>query len=155
MVERIIEILIYVLNQIDRYNLNDKYENFEKLDVKPLYDKGYTENEISTALNWIHDNAFFQFSSTPRKRSTTFRVLTEQEAAAFTIEAYSELIQLHAFGMLSNDDLELILDRASMVIGSPITKEQLLNFIAVTVFNAEWSLGKDRKLAITMNDTVH
>ncbi|MEI6090046.1 MAG: DUF494 family protein [bacterium] len=155
MVERIIEILVYVINQIDRYNLNDKYEKFEKLDMKPLFDKGYTENEISTALNWIHDNVFYQFSSTPKKRSSTFRVLTEQEAAAFSPEAYSELIQLHAFGMLSSNDLETILDRATMVIGSPITKEQLLNFIAVTVFNAEWVLGKDRKLAVTMNDTVH
>ncbi len=155
MVERIIEILIYVINQIDRYNLNDKYEKFEKLDVKPLFDKGYTENEISTAMNWIHDNVFYQFSNTPKKRSSTFRVLTEQEAEVFTPEAYSELIQLHAFGMLSSEDLEIILDRASYAIGTRITKEQLLNFIAITVFKAEWSLGADRKFAITMNDTVH
>jgi len=155
MVERIIEILVYVINQIDRNNLNDKYENFEKLDVKPLFDKGYTQNEISTALDWIHENVFYKFTNTPKQRSAAFRVLTEQESEAFTPEAYSELIQLHAFGMLSSSDLEMILERATVVTGNPITKEQLLNFIAVTVFKAEWSLGADKKLAITMNNTVH
>lgn len=155
MVEKIIEILIYVLNEIDGFNPMDKFEKFEKLDMKPLFEQGYTQSEISTALNWIHDNLIYKFIENPKRKTTTFRVLSENEASAFTTEAYSELIQLHAFGMLSSADLEIILDRATMVTGSPITKEQLLNFVAVTVFNAEWSLSTDRKLAVTMNHTVH
>lgn len=155
MVERIIEILIYLIKKIDTYNFKDKNEKFESLDIKPLFEKGYTDSEISTALNWIHDNYPLKFSIPIQKINKNFRILTEEEQEAFTPEAYNELLQLNAFGMISNYDMETILERAMLSNGNPITKEQLLNFIALTVFNAEWNLGDDKKLSIRMNNTIH
>src|SRR5687768_6691309 len=86
--ERIIDIILYLVNQIRQDT------PIELVDVKGLADDGYTDAEIGAAFSWLVDRASFGANDdTPTERRTAYRVLHESERALFRPEAYGYLIQ--------------------------------------------------------------
>ena len=83
MYEKIIEIISLVVSELKyKKHIND-------IDMKELFDLGYTQEEISTAFSWLVDRLDFSekffTASTPSPES--FRIMLDSEKELFTNEA--------------------------------------------------------------------
>ena len=151
MYEKIIEIISLVVSELKyKKHIND-------IDMKELFDLGYTQEEISTAFSWLVDRLdfsekFFAGSSVPSPES--FRIMLDSEKELFTNEALTEIVHLQILGILSNEILEAFIDRAIYMGISNIDVSQVRNFIAYYVFQAAPNDYSNR-IMLQGNDTIH
>ena len=101
-----------------------------------LKNQGFTENEISSAYSWLlnrlqQDSEFIYNSDHNR---IGIRILSEAERRLFTPAAYGYILQLQHLGLLSEDQLEQVLERGAMIWSSPVGVEQLKTLIDSVLF---------------------
>jgi len=136
--ERVVEILVYIMSEI-RGNKTVAAQ-LEVLS-RDLVQRGYTENEISSAFSWLVDRYKSDFEELARNSGPTlshsFRILHDLERLVITPAAQGYLLQLRALGILDDADLEGIIERA-MMVGSPrIDESEIKSLIASTLFNPQ------------------
>lgn len=131
MFERIIEIIVFVISELQNK------QNITDVDLKQLQNLGYTNTEISTAFSWLADK--FELSDDIDGESITqrssIRILHTSEQELFTKEAFSELIQMQTLRMISNEQLELLLERGMYSGGELIDNRRLKQLVAQIVFS--------------------
>ena len=130
---RIIEIIILVISELQRN------KTIADIDVNELQAKGYTSTEISTAFSWLADRVDFSgpaHSLNENAGEDSFRILHEVEQDMFTSQAWGEMIQLHSLGILGNDHIESIIERAFLSGVQQVDSRLLKSFVAMSVFNA-------------------
>ncbi len=152
MQERIIEIILYVISELK----NNK--EISDIDIGNLVNLGYTNAEISTAISWLADRVEFPdsfYSITPISSSDSFRVLHIAEYDLFTQEAWGEVVQLSTLGLLSNEHIELLIDRATMMGATEIDTGQVRAFLANVLFNAQTSSSPGSRVMLTGSDLIH
>jgi uncharacterized protein Smg (DUF494 family) len=111
-----------------------------------LKNLGYTDEEISTAYNWIlnhmgspSENLYSAFPNV----SVATRVLTEVERARLTPEAYGFLLRLANTGIINGEQLEAILDRLAMSGQRVMTPEQIKLIVSAVMFNEYGEVDRD------------
>jgi len=125
MIERILQIIVYVVQEINRHNvLSDVYLNY-------LNKQGFTDAEISTAISWLAYGSDIEIPEINNKSS--FRILCASERELFTEDAYSDLIQLNTLGILTNEQIEFIIERADL-LELPKIDKNILNSIVTAFF---------------------
>ncbi|HDZ11003.1 MAG TPA: DUF494 family protein, partial [Bacteroidetes bacterium] len=114
--ERVVEILVYLMSQIRADN--DKIDRIDGMS-KELRNQGYTENEINTAFSWLFEkiqtNQEEIFDEPQFELRHGFRVLHEAEKVVIHPEAHGYLIQLKELGIITQSDMEQIIERAMML----------------------------------------
>ena len=136
--ERVVEILVYIISEI-----RDKKQAAAKLDVlsHDLLQRGYTENEISSAFTWLFDRYKVDFEELLRHRDPasnhSFRILHDLERMVISPAAQGHLLQLRALGLLDDADIEGVIERA-MMTGSPrIDENEIKSIVASMLFNPQ------------------
>ena len=112
MYEKIIEIIVYVIQQVKQN------KSLNELNVEELQKKGYSNSEISTALSWLIDKSEITerlFPSPDASNNESFRVLHDTEKDLFTKDAWGELISMKELGIISNENIEMLIDRSSIM----------------------------------------
>ncbi|MEK9135753.1 MAG: DUF494 family protein, partial [Bacteroidota bacterium] len=127
MKERIVEILIYIMSEMQAN------KGLADIDVGDLKNKGYTQSEISAAFSWLYDNMKLNEvtigrTGTPSEGSR--RVLHDVEKQVLSTEAQGYLIQLRELSLLDDKDLEIVIERAIMSGFEKITPEELQEIVA-------------------------
>ena len=148
MYERIIEIIVLVLSQLTQ---NKKIAD---IDIDDLSSRGYTQEEITSALSWIVDrleNTQNFLNSFNQQSDTSFRILSSNEIDLFSKEAWGEVINLHNLGLLKNEHIESLIDWASLIGIDKMTQEQLKDYLALNIFKFQ-SNGVDGAKYIYMGD---
>lgn len=152
MFERVIEIIVYLISEL-RNN-----RNFADINVQHLKDLGYTTSEISTAFSWIADKFDFdEFNSrnTPFTSPHSFRILHPAEMDMFTKEAYGQMIHLHSLGIIENEHIEHIIDRA-IVTGNVLDIRTLKYFVASAIFDIDGSnAANTARIILTGNESIN
>ncbi|MCO5252685.1 MAG: DUF494 domain-containing protein [Candidatus Kapabacteria bacterium] len=152
MFERVIEIIVYLISE-----LRSK-RNFADINVQHLKDLGYTTSEISTAFSWIADKFDFQEFNTRKTLFTSpnsFRILHPAEMDMFTKEAYGHMIQLHSLGIIENEHIEHIIDRA-IVTGNILDIRTLKYFVASAIFDIDGALAANTaRIILTGNESIN
>ncbi len=147
--ERIIEIILYLINQIR------KDIPIESIDVKGLASNGYTDAEIGMAFSWIADRAVFGTEADATRSPRSFRILHETERMLFRTEAYGYLLLMMQIGLLNEGEFEMIINRAQhggyQALGVPEVKELVSSLLAES---GDVSFGGSR-LMLNSHDTVH
>jgi uncharacterized protein Smg (DUF494 family) len=119
-------------------HIRDHQGQLDNLDDISSYLKsnGFTENEISSAYSWVLDQmqADSQFLHQNNNSEGSLRVLSEQERRLFTSEALGYLWQLNHLGLINNAQMELILDRGSLLGTVPVDLGQLKLIIGSMLF---------------------
>jgi uncharacterized protein Smg (DUF494 family) len=131
MYDRIIEILIFVLSELT----NNK--DLDEISIAELTKRGYTNEEITTAFTWIVeqlDNPESMPGLNMPNNEIAFRVLNETETELFNKETWGEIINLKNLGMLSNENIEALIDWAVLMGIDNMTKQQLSEYLAFNVF---------------------
>ncbi len=166
--ERIMEILVFLLAEM-RGN-----KTISEIDLKPLSQRGFSETEISTAFSWLFDKIALNtvseespliFSAPfgrPRDLDPTrgfnsdssVRIYHDVERSVIGAEAQGYLLQVHELGLLSDSDVEFIIDRIMMAGVPSVTLEDVKELVASTAFDFEDSFHAHSRLMLNASDRI-
>jgi len=165
--ERIMEIILFLLSEIRA----DKA--LMEIDLKPLSVRGFSETEISTAFSWLIDKyalgpsgddpiilavPFGKRSSLDPSKSSAeagFRVYHEAERIVIAPEAQGFLLQMVELGLMSDSDMEFLVDRI-MLSGIPTaTLDDVKMLVSSTVFNFDLPFSPQGRIMLNVTDRVH
>ncbi|MFQ6114434.1 MAG: DUF494 family protein [bacterium] len=136
--ERVVEILILIMSEIKRNR--DGAKNLELLS-KDLVQRGYTENEISSAFSWLLNRLNSESEELIQNQGPTlnksFRLLHDIERSIISTEAYGYIIQLKELGIIDEMEVEQILERAMMLGASQVSVGDIKSIVASIVFHPE------------------
>lgn len=159
--ERIIEILVLLLGQI-----NGEKQDLSQVDFNSLASMGFTDAEISTACSWLID----RMSSSPHDREIdklsknvvaeesskmSFRVYHEAERKALTPEAQGYLMQMRELKLITEHEMETLLDRISQLGFLRIDVKDLKELVSGVLFEFDDSYSRGSRLMLNLNDTIH
>ncbi len=154
MQERLIEIIVYLLEEFKQPQNSDNYKDLSK----ELISKGYTESEINLAFSWIFNHMQQQqaglddeFTYSP----TSSRILHDVERLIITAEAYGYLLQMRHLGLLSDFDLELVIERALSLGTSSITIEDVKSIAASLIFGSDSTSSTFDGFFFQGSNTIH
>ncbi len=152
MQERLVEILVYVLNKVRTTN-----KQIGEIDTSALEKQGYSQNEISLALSWLFDRINAEPEQTPAfdQHSVSFRVLHPMEKHAITPEAFGYLIQLRELHIINDSQVEMIIERAWLNDSGRLDVPAIQSIAASIVFSLEHSSWREGDIIIPADDTIH
>ena len=127
--------------------------NFDEMSAD-LRSMGYSDNEISSAYTWLlkHFEDYpesFSFKDDRIKGNRSVRVLSEQEKRVVSPESYGYLMQLRHLGLLTTEQLEMILDRISLFGSDPVDISEIKLMASAAMFEGGTS---DYPYAIWVGD---
>jgi uncharacterized protein Smg (DUF494 family) len=152
MKEKVVEILIYLMSAVhDNQRLSE-------VDVDDLRNQGYTQTEISAAFSWLYDNmpggmTGASSSAVPAKDSR--RSFHEAEKALLPPEGQGFLIQLTELGLLSQRDLETVIERTMMAGYEQLSVPELRAIVAAVLFGRDSGNDRAGRTMLNSGDTVH
>lgn len=153
MQERIIEIIVYLLEEFDQQYTQASYSDISK----KLISRGYTENEINLAFSWIFNHLQKNESNRQEEfhyKTSSNRVLHDLERLIISAEAYGYLLQLKHLRMVSDFELELIIEKALAMGTSDIDIEDIKSIAASIIFGSDASNSWDGFFSQGTN-TIH
>jgi uncharacterized protein Smg (DUF494 family) len=148
MQERVVEIILFLVNELrSNKRLND-------VDVSSLARDGYTQSEISSAFSWLFERLSTGKSMTESTSGTSssHRMLNDTEKMVVDSHAYGYLIQCQQLGLLSNGDVETIIERIMMAGFAAVGLPEMKSFVAGYLFDMQGSSGQ---ISLGTNDTIH
>lgn len=132
---KILEIVVYLIDHIreNQGQLSDMDD--VSSDLRSM---GYTDNEISSAYCWVMDrygtSDQVYFSEFPDEHNS-LRVLTGSERYQFSADAQGFLFRILNLGLIDDEQLEMILDRGTMLGPKPVNLEQIKLIASSFVFS--------------------
>ncbi len=133
--ERIIEILLFVLSEYEK-NVNP-----QEIDITQLVRQGYTDTEISTAFSWLYDNYSTNDTKLTRKENA-FRILHDTERILFTQRAWGDIQQMVHLGLLTNTEVENIIEKAAFSGHHKIDSKHVKTYVAYNIFGSGNNINK-------------
>jgi uncharacterized protein Smg (DUF494 family) len=131
MQEKIVEILIHVLSEIQKTN-----KPLTEIDITALEKKGYTPSEISTAFSWLVDRIQEKGETKNNRQEHSFRILHAVEKEVISSEAFGYLLSLHELNLISDEELETIIERAMMSGFDKLDQEEIRMIALSVLFDA-------------------
>jgi len=151
--ERIVEILMYVLNEVQKTK-----KPLGEIDLSSLMQKGYTQEEIITAFTWLQDRLksdvkFLEVAS--RQQSASFRILHSAEKYVIPAEAFGYLIQLHQLNIITEAELELVIERSMLSGFEQLTVDEIKAIVASIVFDMDRDDFKRGRIFFNSDNTIN
>ncbi len=160
MQDRIVEIILYLMGEMGRGQ-----RPLGEVNLGPLSERGYTDGEISTAFSWLFDRFAAEgtgvggsfgrgLGGTTPGRGGSVRVLHEAERMVVTPAAYGYLIQLRALDLLSDHDVEQILERIMMMGPDRVELADIKQLASQIAFDFAEPDRSGSRLTLNGHDTV-
>jgi uncharacterized protein Smg (DUF494 family) len=152
MKERIVEILIYIMTEMQSNN------GIADIDVGDLSEKGYTQSEISAAFSWIYDNVKLNEVSLKHEGVNSRgsrRVLHDVEKQMLSTDAQGHLIQLRELGLLDDQDLEHVIERVILSGMEKLTPLELQEIVGFVLMAKVGTMSDSNRSAPYNRDTIH
>lgn len=150
MFDRILEIIAYLIEEYKSTKILDK------VDLNTLKSFGYTDLEINTALAWVFTKIVYGetvFKDSDKTKSVRF--FNKQETRLFTPEALGYIIQLRELGLLSENDVEQLMDRVLISGYVKINLSDIKNIIISQFMQFESNSEIKERLAFLNNETIN
>ena len=151
MKEKVLELLVYLMSEIrDNKPLAD-------VDLSSLQSRGYTTSEISDAFGWLHEHVPPPAARAKRPATAgglSRRMFHEAEKLVLSTEGQGYLILLSELGLLSDEDLEAVIERAMMAGYEKLSVAELRQLAAAVLTARRVDRAPDRPVA-DGGDTVH
>lgn len=152
MQERIVEILVYLIGEL-RNNIP-----LADIDLSVLSRKGYSTTEISTAFNWLFEKISDGeniITETGTASPHSHRMLHDAERAIIQAEAYGFLIQLRELGLISENEIEVIIDRAMMSGYATVDLAEVKSMVAQLMAENDDSFNTGSRTMLGGKDTIN
>ncbi len=155
MQERLIEIIVYLLGEFKQPQEDDNYKDLSK----QLVNLGYTESEINLAFSWIFNHLQEQQAAMEGEFEygpSSSRILHDVERMIISAEAYGYLLQMTHLGLLSDFELELVIERALSIGTSNISIDDVKSIAASIIFGTESGSNSYKGFYFSQgNNTIH
>lgn len=154
--ERVVEILMFIMSQ-----LRGGKQDFDNLDLlsQDLLNRGYSQNEISSAFSWLFERVDREVEEILRDGesdlSQSFRVLHELEEMIISAEAFGYLLQIKQLEILSNFDVELAIEKAMMLGTSRVQIEDMKSIVAAILTTRSTNFQGNFPLDSDMDAIIH
>lgn len=134
-----------------------KKENPQNISTASLEQKGYSRSEISYALGILLDKNPDLFKPKKRNKLTEFhRVLQKEEKNLFTKEAFQDVMWLRTLEIIDEEELNDIIERASIYFYSKVTREDLRQMVSYMLENDEGvDIESGIRYHLRKNDKIH
>ena len=152
MQERIVEIIVFLIHEMRGE------KRLGEIDLRALSDKGYTQNEISTAFSWLFDKINLGDNILPERARNlphSHRVLHDTERGVIPAESFGYLIELRELGLLDDMDIEVVIDRIMMAGYGSVGIVEMKSVIASILFDYDDSNRIGSRLMLNSKDTIH
>jgi uncharacterized protein Smg (DUF494 family) len=152
MQEKIVEILVYLVGELR------KNKPIGEIDLAVLSKRGYTASEISAAFNWVYDKISRGDELVTDEIPSTaqsFRILHDAERQAITPAAQGYLMQLREIGLISDTDIETVIDRVMMSGYVTVDIEEMKSIVAMTLSDSDDSQNTGSRIMLNSKDTIH
>jgi uncharacterized protein Smg (DUF494 family) len=151
MQERIVEIILLLVSELK------SNKQLSEIDVSFLAKSGYTASEISSAFSWVFERMTVGQSIVRQKgqSESSFRILHEAEKSVISPEAHGYLLQWRELGLLTNDEIESIIERIMAAGFSTVGEEEMKSFLAGLLFEQDGQQGKGGRISLNGQDTIH
>jgi Smg protein len=131
--DRVLEIVVLLMSHLKENQ--GQLDNLEEISDS-LKSQGFTDNEISSAYSWVLDqlqvdSQFLYEASAPL---TSFRILSDRERQHFSTKSIGYLLQLKHVGVINEAQMEMVLERGSLIGQSPVDLEQIKIIIGTVLF---------------------
>lgn len=136
MQERIIEIIVYLLTELQQdWNQKDRVDLTSLLQLK-----GYTDVEINLAFSWI-----FKHLQQPAVEQIQKKLVVNQDLDALpdiehlviSPDAYGYLVQLIHLGVIKDDEMDQFVERALAFGKDDISVDDLKSIVASIIFDMD------------------
>lgn len=136
--ERVMEIIVYIVNEMRSNQLWEDSNQFKLLSQK-LEDSGYSQSEISYAFSWVLEKVNAEM--TPETQNVqapqTHRMLHDFEKLAISTNAYGYLIQLRELGLIDEMEMEQVIEKALLSETNPVTAHEMKLIVSQTLFKSD------------------
>ncbi|MBI2619914.1 MAG: DUF494 family protein [Ignavibacteriales bacterium] len=151
MYERVVEIIMFLVNELK------SSKQLSEVDVAVLSNNGYTASEISTAFSWLFErmNVGQAMVEQSEANPASHRILHDVEKMVISPEAYGYLLQAQQFKILTNSDIETIIERIMAAGFSTVGIPEMKSFIAGMLFDTDSQQGSGGRISWGSNDSVH
>lgn len=150
MFDKILEIIAYLLAEFK----NTK--RLDKIDLKTLKTFGYSEVEINTALAWVFTKiAYGETVFKDSEKTKSVRFFNKQETRLFSPEALGYIIQIKELGLISENDVEQLMDRVLISGYVKINLEDIKKIIISQFIQFESNNEIKERLAFLNNETIN
>ena len=152
MQEKIVEILVYLISELrNNIPIND-------IDLSVLSQKGYSTTEISTAFNWLYEKISDGeniITDTAPTSPHSHRMLHDVERAVIKADAYGYLIQLRDLGLITEMEIEVIIDRVMMSGYLAVDIAEIKSMVAQLMSESDDSFNTGSRTMLGGKDTVN
>ena len=129
MKERIKDIIAYLMDP-------ESIEYFDPFYLEnELMEMGYSADEIRQAFNMLNLDDDFQDAGVSIELGSKTRVLGESEKLILSTPAQGYLLRLHRLGWISETQLGLIIENASLEFMPPVSVSEIKDLASRYVFN--------------------
>ncbi len=150
MQEKILELIIYLVSEIR----NEKRTG--DIDIATLTKNGYTNAEISSAFSWLYEHTSTGDNLIIGANSPhSHRILHEVERLALSNDAQGYLIQLRELGLMTDEDLEAVIERVMMSGMTRIGLAEIRSLAASVLFENDESARFSNRIIWNSNDTIN
>jgi uncharacterized protein Smg (DUF494 family) len=136
MQERILEIIVYLLNE-----LQQDRKGKDKIDLtRELLFKGYTEIEVNLAFSWIFNylkNPVQDRGNQGIDYNDQLTDYPEFERLVISPDAYGFLLQLIQLGVIKESDIEMFVERAIAYGKDDLNVDDLKAIVATILFGLD------------------
>ena len=130
--ERVVELLVYFMVKLR------SQDRLGDINVSTLVKQGYTDAEISTAFAWLFDRLDTRDGKRHLiDRSGSVRILHDVELSVLGSEGYGYILQCFHLGLLSSEDVELVIERIMMTGFAEADIDDVKRVIATVLFETD------------------
>jgi uncharacterized protein Smg (DUF494 family) len=154
MQERLIEIIVFLLGELSRGEDIKHYPDLSK----ELISQGYSENEINLAYSWIFNHLQAEKDKTKEAFEYTGdsdRLLHDLEKIIISSEAYGYLLQMRHLNLLSDFDLEMVIEKAISLGTSNVSLDDIKSIAASLIFNSDSNYNFEGYFYHKGSNTIH
>lgn len=150
MKERVVEILVYLMHELQ------EERQLADVDLAELRDRGYTAGEISAAYTWLAESLAPGEGGrrrTGHAAAESRRHFHDAERNVLSPQALGYLIDLREVGLLTDADVETVVERAMVSGFERLGREDVQSIVATVLFSRGG--GPDGRLLTPGSETIH
>ncbi|MFA4924048.1 MAG: DUF494 family protein [Ignavibacteriaceae bacterium] len=148
---RLAEVLSKLLDGLAKEN------TLEQVEVKLLKKRKYDKTVVATAYSWIYDkiNANQYGHKTRQSISKGMRIFSEDEMHVIGMKNYNRLLKLYNIGLLTNSDLDGIMEQIFFFPEFPLSEDEMNFLILNSIIDVDkLSIPGSRKL-LYLSDKIN
>jgi uncharacterized protein Smg (DUF494 family) len=156
--DRIMEILVFLLSEMRAQ------KGLTEIDLVPLSQRGFSQTEISAAFSWLFDKLAAEQSAPEgpivfaapfaHRAGVSHRVYHEVERSVIGSSAQGYLMQMHELGLVSDFDLEFVIDRIMMSGVPSVSIDEVRELVSGTVLGFEDMPKAHSRVMLSASDRI-